>query len=327
MAGNNLLNRYIWIINTIRRYGKITRTELSDLWKGSPISEGKPLPRRTFYNYREGIQDIFGIEVKLDTTTNEYYISADNNPHAESIMSWMIDSVSVSNMLRDSGDVTNRIFMENVPSAHEHLSVFIDAIKHSRKVTFNYNPFNHSRGSNSVTIEPYLLKLFRQRWYVTGRNTAENKIKTYALDRVNKSRVTKSEFVMAPDFDPEQYFANSFGIVVDKSEPKIVSIMTTPTQAKYLRALPLHHSQEEMVHDKFSVFYYKIQLTPDFVNELLSMGPRITVLSPPELRTILTTSLTETLRLYKKHPGKIAHKIGAVEPENESENPESVRES
>ena len=57
----DLFSRYIWLIDTIKRYGHITREELNDLWKKSPYSNGESLPRRTFYNYRIAIEDIFKI--------------------------------------------------------------------------------------------------------------------------------------------------------------------------------------------------------------------------------------------------------------------------
>ena len=53
----NLINKYIWIIDTIQRHGRITRDELNRLWVKSSLSDGEPLARRTFYNYRQGILD------------------------------------------------------------------------------------------------------------------------------------------------------------------------------------------------------------------------------------------------------------------------------
>lgn len=69
-------------------------------------------------------------------------------------------------------------------------------------------------------------------------------------------------------------------------------------RAKYLRALPLHHSQDEAIHDDFSIFSYQLRLTPDFVQEILSYGPELTVLEPPELKAMIVKSLTESLNNY-----------------------------
>lgn len=105
---------------------------------------------------------------------------------------------------------------------------------------------------------------------------------------------------MPADFDAEEYFKNSYGIIFDEGDVKEVSISTDPRQAKYFRSVPLHHSQEEVIHDTYSIFHYKIKLTPDFIQELLSYGPKITVLNPPELRAMMVDSLTRSLRNYNK---------------------------
>ena len=72
--GRGLINKYIWILDTVQRYGRITRSELNDLWIKSDISNGEKLVRRTFYNYREGIAEIFNVDIECDPSTFEYYI-------------------------------------------------------------------------------------------------------------------------------------------------------------------------------------------------------------------------------------------------------------
>ena len=57
----NLLSRYIWLVDTIRRYGSITRRQLDEAWVRSVYSDGEPLPRRTFYNYRAAIEELFNM--------------------------------------------------------------------------------------------------------------------------------------------------------------------------------------------------------------------------------------------------------------------------
>ena len=71
-------------------------------------------------------------------------------------------------------------------------------------------------------------------------------------------------------------------------------------QAKYLRALPLHHSQRETLSDGYSLFSYRIKISYDFVQELLSYGSAVTVVRPPELRAMVVTSLKAALDNYEK---------------------------
>lgn len=294
----DLINRYVWLIDTIKRYGRMTREELNVRWKRSPFSNGESLPRRTFYNYRLAIEEIFNINIECDTSTFEYYID-DADVYNESVTNWLLNSAAMSNVLSDSRDVSNRIFLEDVPSAREYLSTVIDSLKENVAIKFTYQPFTRSNASHDIVVEPYFLKIFKQRWYVTGRNVKEDKIKTYALDRMKDVLLEQTKYSIPEDFDAESYFKHSFGIVFSQGEVKHVAIKTSARQAKYFRALPLHSSQQEIIHDAYSIFYYKLRITPDFVAELLSHGPQLTVIDPPELKAMMVTSLQESLANYE----------------------------
>lgn len=299
--GSSLLAKYTWLVDTMRRSGRMTRAEINRRWKDSTVGKGTDMPRRTFYNYRAAVLDLFGVEILYDASTGEYYIENDPNSASrgsETVTDWLLNSAAMSGMLSDARSISDRIFLEQVPSARQNLSPMIEAIKSERVVRFNYHPFSRSRPTKGILLEPYLLKLFRQRWYVAGRNVSEGKIKTYALDRVSEPEITGDDFITPPDFDPKEYFRHSFGIVVDSSGPRRVTLRADSRQAKYLRALPLHPSQQEMIHDDFSIFTYDLLLTPDFLRELMSLGPDVTVIAPPELRTMLANRLRETLALY-----------------------------
>lgn len=301
----DLFSRYIWLIDTIKRYGRITRDELNALWIKSPYSNGEPLPRRTFYNYRMAIEEIFKISIECNASTFEYYIN-DEDAHNESVTNWLLNSAAISDVLSDCRDFSDRIFLENVPSAREHLPKVIDAIKQFNPILFTYRPYTRISATPDVVVEPYFLKIFKQRWYVTGRNVKEDSIKTYALDRMSDVTIQTSNYQIPEWFDAETYFRDSFGIMFTQGEVKNVAIKADVRQAKYLRALPLHHSQHETIHDQYSVFYYKLRITSDFVEELLSHGPALTVLNPPELRAMIVTSLQETLANYEQNQTNIS---------------------
>lgn len=299
---SSLLAKYTWLIDTMRRSGgRLSREELNRRWLLSPLSGGVAMTRRTFYNYRQTVYEIFGIEILYDSSCKEYYLNESTDPSPRgsgSVTDYLLNSAALSGMLGDARSISDRIFLEQVPSARQNLAPMIAAIKSGNQVRFSYHPFTRSRPTRGIILEPYLLKLFRQRWYVAGRNVREDKFKTYALDRITEPEIMASTFTMATSFNPSEYFRYSFGIVVDSSEPRVVTLKADSRQAKYLRALPLHPSQQEMIHDNYSIFTYNLLLTPDFLRELMSLGPDVTVVAPPELRAMLTTRLRETLALY-----------------------------
>jgi len=292
------INRCVWLVDTIRRYGRITRRQLDECWQRSPHSGGRPLSRRTFCNHRDAVEELFNIRIECDRNSYEYYI-ADEDSHNESVTNWLLNSVTLNDVLSGSRDISDRIFVEEVPSAREFLGTVISALKQHHPVKFTYRPYTRSMPTRGVVLEPYFLKLFKQRWYLVGRHVAEDRIKTYALDRMTEVITLTDTFEDDPTFDPETYFKDSYGIVVTRSEPRKVVLKVDTRQAKYFNALPLHPSQHESIHDSYSLFYYHMRITDDFVEELLSHGPRVTVLEPPELRAKVQQELSEALRNYQ----------------------------
>ncbi len=298
----DLFSRYIWIVDTIRRHRRITRQQLDELWRRSPYGNGEAMPRRTFYNYRNAIEELFGISIECNSATYEYSINEGTSPNDRSVTSMMLSSAAVSNALTDARSISDRIFFEEVPSAYHHLDTVIAAMREMHPLQFTYAPFQRTIPTRGIVLEPYFLKIFRQRWYVTGRVVNQGSIKTYALDRMSDVEIRTSCFEIPSDFNAKDYVSDSFGIVFSHADPHKVVLRVNPRQAKYMRALPLHHSQREEVEDGFSLFTYRLRLTPDFVEELLRLGPEVTVEQPAELRMMVMDSLKAALDNYSSTP-------------------------
>lgn len=295
----DLYNRYVWLVDTIKRRGRITRRELDECWKRSKFGNGSDgLCRRTFYNYRNAIAELFDITIEVDPATYEYYISEEDS-HNGSVTDWLLNSSAVSEVLSTSRDISDRIYLENVPSAREYLALVFDALRTCNRIRFNYHNYSRLYPTQGVVIEPYFARIFKQRWYVIGRNISDNKVKTYALDRITDASILAETFEMPEGLDIDEFFGRSFGITVLDTPPSRITLRTDHRESKYLRALPLHHSQQEVIHDGFSLFYYNMQITDDLVREILSYGSRVTVVSPPELRE----RVAEHLRVQMKNYG------------------------
>lgn len=290
--------RCIWLIDVLRRRGRVTRAELERLWQMSVhCTNGEPLSRRTLHNYKNSVAEMFDIHIECDPRTYEYYI-VDDDYHNDTYTDWLLNSSAVNEVLAASHDISDRILLEDVPSAREFLPVVFNALKTHSRIKFDYHNYTRSRPTADIVFEPYLARIFKQRWYVVGRNVKENKLKTYALDRMTRVTDTSVVFEMPDDFDPQGYFEHSFGIVVDRSQPRDIVLRTDHHNAKYLQALPLHSSQQMSVNDRYCLFRYRMRITDDLVRELLSYGPRIVVEQPRELRVRMCDELRRALDGY-----------------------------
>lgn len=294
----NYFNRYVWLIDTIQQHGYLTFSDISDLWQRSAINDdGSPLPERTFFNHRDAILDIFGIEIKFDKVLG-YHIP-DDNPDAEGIRNWLLTSLSVNNLVNECSNMKSRILLENIPSGQRFLSVAIQAMKEEKKLEILYKRF---RDSNEQCIElcPYCVKLFKQRWYLLALPTGQKHPKIYSLDRILRMQVTRQDFKMPDGFDASDYFYECFGIVHDDNQPaEKIKLKVWDKQRDYFRTLPLHHSQiETSAEDNYSIFEYKMAPTWDLEMELLQYNDNVEVLEPESLRDMMIEHAWNMLNLY-----------------------------
>ena len=106
----NYFDRYIWLIEVINRHGHITKKEIDELWYSSSLNEkrDRELPERTFHNHRQAILDTFGIEIKCDRSLG-YYLANSEDLEGDDIRKWLLESLSLNNLLRESKDMRGAI--------------------------------------------------------------------------------------------------------------------------------------------------------------------------------------------------------------------------
>ena len=282
----DLFNRYIWLVDTIYRAGKITLEEINERWLRTEMSGGVEIPLRTFHNHRKAIEEIFDINIGCNRRGGYYYyIENLEDMERSGLRTWLLNTFAVSNLIRESRQLRHRILFENIPSGQRFLTPLIEAMRDGFVVTVTYRSFTHEKAS-TFDVEPYCLKVFRQRWYVIARSPVYDKVMIYSLDRILDLTTTDRSFVYPEDFDPEAFFRFSYGIIVDEEfDVESVSLKVYGVQCKYLRALPLHESQTEVKQTAdYSVFTYLLRPTYDFVQEVLSRGEDVEVLTPEWLR-------------------------------------------
>lgn len=296
----NYFNRYVWLIDTIRRHGYITFSDISDLWQKASINEDCGyLPERTFFNHREAISDIFGIEIKFDKSLG-YYITDDSND-TEGIRNWLLASLSVNNLINESAAMHSRILFEKIPSGEKYLSTIIEAMKEGKILEMTYQRFQDDE-PKTYDVAPYCVKVYKQRWYMLAKPTdRKSGLHIYALDRIHLLQQTRKDFKLPERFNAENYFADWFGIVHDEEyEPCTIRLKVWSKQRNYFRTLPLHHSQKETeIHDDWSVFEYRMAPTWDLEQELLQYNDNVEVLEPQSLRDQMIEHAGNILELYK----------------------------
>lgn len=296
----DLISRYIWLVDTLTRYKKLSKARINELWMRSSISDGNPIPDRTFFNYRRAIEENFHIEIRCDRS-GEYYIDREEDSQNRLLTNWLLDSYAVNSALKEASANGNNIAVEDVPSAREFLPMVLDAISRTEKIEFTYAGFNRSRPEKGILFRPYFVKRYKQRWYMVGLKESVDSIRTYALDRIKEMKLLNDTFTIPEGVTHASLFDNVIGVTSSKAPVRVVKIMAEPTQAKYFRALPFHASQLEEVHDNYSVFTFRLKLNYELVHEILSFGSAVKVLQPRELELMVCQELQSALALYDSH--------------------------
>ncbi len=276
----NFFKRYIWLVDLINRRKYVSFKEISEAWRRSPLNEtGEPLSERTFFNHKDAIAGMFGIEILNDRSLGFYIGRSDVG--SDETSDWMLHTLCLNNMLHENADMKDRILMEKVPSSERFLTDIISAMRDFRVIRLCYQSFRHPEPF-CFNVRPYCVKYFKQRWYLLG--DSDLGLRIYSLDRFVDMEELEEHFEIPKGFDAEEYFGNYFGVIIGE-EPEDVKIRVVPDQVKYFRTLPMHGSQRETVQeDGSSVFSYHIAPTLDFVQEILSHGADVEVLEPAELR-------------------------------------------
>ena len=303
MATKNQINKYVWLVETISRAHRITYEDINRQWMANqPLSDGNPLPLRTFHKWRIAVEEMFGLNIENEQCgAYRYYIENEEELAKPSIHSWMLDTISTSNLFLENQNLKDRILLEDVPSGREYLQPILDAMKKNRLIHFTY--YNYWRGDyRQHYVEPYCVKLFRQRWYLVARVFASGAVIVYSLDRMSEFRLSSHTFQFPEDFDPEQYFDGCFGVIAgDDTDREHVVLKVSAGQANYLRALPLHPSQSETEqNDEYSLFELDIRPSFDFQQEILWNGEDIEVLQPLWLRKEIAGKIKRMCNKYKE---------------------------
>lgn len=295
-----LLQKYIWLVQTFIRAGQngLSLSEIEDRWEDR---FDLPYSRRTFNNHREAVEEVFGIKIECNRSTNRYYINYSEDISDENAESaWLINTFTVNNILSlGKQRLSGRVSVEDIPSGHLHLTGIMEAMTEGVEIEIDYQKYT-SDSAETLTLRPYAVKEFAKRWYLIAFCVERNGLRVYGLDRVRELRVTSRGFKMEKGFDVDELFATSFGIYLPGGKARTITFRVPEREARFLRDLPIHKSQEE-VESKDGFVTFSIFVCPDknMIMEFCRYGRNLEVLSPAEIREEIAAEFRAAADIYK----------------------------
>ena len=298
----SLILKYIWVVKTIHRAGRITLKELNEKWRTNvDLSRGEDLPRQTFDRWKSGILDLFGILIDCEQRGGYHYYIANPKELSEGkLRTWLLNTYGTAETLSSNISIHDRILTENIPSSQDHLSTVLEAMKSNNMLHITFKAFTMKEPKRFL-VEPYCVKMSAQRWYMLARNTDHKNLRLYSLDRIETVEISNTHFVLPDDFNAKDYFAEFFGIVLDESVPlQTIILRADKYHQNYMRTLPLHPTQREIFAcDDYADFELKLRPTYDFYMKLMSFGNMIKVLEPKTLQEEICKWLENTIEMYR----------------------------
>ena len=295
-----LLQKYIWLVQTFIRAGEngLSLGEISDRWENRFDS---PYSRRTFNTHREAVEEVFGIRIECNRTTNRYFIKYTDDVSDENAESaWLINTFTVNNILRLGKErLSGRVSVEDIPSGHMHLTAIMEAMTESRKISIKYVKYSSSQ-ADTLTLHPYAVKEFAKRWYLVAYCEEREALRVYGLDRIHGMEVTEDNFKMPEGFDVDETFATSFGTYLPEGKAQLITFRTSEIEARFLRDLPLHKTQEEIRTSDKKHVTFRIFVCPNasLIMEFCKLGSRVEVLTPKEVRDAVAEEIAAAHNLY-----------------------------
>ena len=254
--------------------------------------------KRTLQRDIKEIRNVFGIDIEYSKSQKGYFISQNENENMN--FQRMMEAFDMFNSLNLAQNLTPFIHLEKRrPQGTENLYGLLHAIKNRLQIKFTYQKFWEEELSQRL-VEPYALKEFKNRWYIMAKDSKDNNIKSFALDRLTNLEITNLNYQYPDNYSIEQSYRYCFGIISPNvEEPQDIILSFDPFQGKYIKTLPLHDTQQVLVdNDEEIKIKLKLCLTHDLVMELLSFGDNMKVIEPKSLADQIKQAHKKAYRQY-----------------------------
>jgi predicted DNA-binding transcriptional regulator YafY len=252
--------------------------------------------KRTFERDVKDIAALYGAEIVYSKKERGYFLETDVNSSA---LEQMLTGFDLLNAFKLTKNIAPHVFLEDrKPMGTQHLFGLLHAIQEKLVVEFTHQKFWEEH-STQRTVYPIAVKEFRYRWYLVAEDQKDHRVKTFGLDRISDLQISANHFSRKDYSAVLEKFKHAFGVIAsDEEKPTEVILSFTPFQGKYVKSLPLHHSQKVLIDNpqetRISLLIYP---THDFIMELLSFGKEVTIEEPKWLKQQVVQKHQEAIEI------------------------------
>ncbi len=268
--------------------------------KGAPINKPSHIDPYYFYKYKFSIKNIELDEDEIYLLKQASEILKNASPFQISTDLDILIGKLENRINTNSNSTIIEFESSNLIFGTEWIKPIFDAISCKEALKVSYQPFNKSI-HNDIIYSPYLLKEYRNRWFVFGKNTKHNSLNILALDRIKKINLTNLKYDNSLNFNSEDYFSNLVGITIPpNAKVTKIEIKVKPELVPYILSKPIHKNQDILKRYKNGDILIRINLIINYELKslLLSYGSGLVVKSPNSLKHEL---LEEILKIRNNY--------------------------
>ncbi|MBB6501728.1 helix-turn-helix transcriptional regulator [Pedobacter cryoconitis] len=182
----------------------------------------------------------------------------------------------------------------------QYINPLYQAILNKIPLLIEYKSFKAIKARHNIYF-PYLLKEYRNRWFLISKAKKGTTLVTLALDRIIEfQELTKEPFIDYKGVDFDRYFNDLLGVTKsEKDRGQKVFLWIDKHHAPYVLTKPIHHSQQVIKEDdQGTVIRIDVVLNYELEREILGFGESMQVLSPAKLVSRIQKRLDEAGRRY-----------------------------
>jgi len=195
----------------------------------------------------------------------------------------------------DLDEAFSRKAVEAHPRDVKLFGELADAVLKRLEVTFSYRKLG-ADSSESRRVRPYHLGEVEGGWYLIAHDLEREALRTYALPRITRLKVTSKNFERPIDFNGRDHLSRSFGVwsVAGDMTKHLVRVELNGYAARLASERRWHPSQEvSALNAKGSRVEVRFEVgrLEEVLRWVLSFGRQAKVLGPPELSRMMKDEL------------------------------------
>ena len=177
-------------------------------------------------------------------------------------------------------------------------SELLQAILAKRVLKLRYTPYG--KETQTVTIYPYYLKQFNDRWHLIAQAKGYETYAHYALDRIDSYETVSLPYKEA-EVDFSEYFDDVIGVTVPEEDAEDIVIKVSGKRFNYIRTKPIHLSQriiEEI--GGYAIISINVKVNKELESLILSFGDDMEVIAPSTFRDRIAEKIQAMNQRYVK---------------------------